>query len=131
MPANPNLSLFPNDASPNHPSTGHRRRRQTDRNTPVIGVYEPVYVPYAVPNDAAYADDSDNSDDDTPDPIAGYVQGNGPRRPDASARRAPGRDLVSSANADPADGDQQVADTPPKSKIKLNRNKKKKRDKQL
>ncbi len=47
MPANPNLSLFPNGNSRNHPSTGHRRRK-TDRNTSVVGVYEPVYVPYAV-----------------------------------------------------------------------------------
>lgn len=121
MPANPNLSLFPNGNSRNHPSTGHRRRK-TDRNTSVVGVYEPVYVPYAVPNDAAYADDSYDSDEDTPDPSAEYVQGNGPRRPDASARRTPGRDVAASANADPADGnpsygvsafgDQQSADRP-------------------
>jgi hypothetical protein len=116
MPAIPNLSLFPNGTSRNHLSPEHRRRRKTDRNTSVIGVYEPVYVPYAVSNDAAYADDSD--DDNTPDPSAEYVQGNGPRRPGASARRAPRRDLVSSANADagdgdPAYGDQQAADTPP------------------
>ncbi len=120
MPANPNLSLFPNGSSPNHLSTGHRRRHKTDRNTSVIGVYEPVYVPYAVPNDAAYADDSDDSDDDdgTPDPSAEYVQGNGPRRPNAAARRGPGRDGASSVNSDPADGnpadgDQQAAYTPP------------------
>jgi hypothetical protein len=106
IPANPNLSLFPNHSSPNHLLPGHRRRHHDDRNTPVVGVYAPAYVPYPVP----YADDSDDDAADS-NSSAEYVQGIGPRRPDASARRAPGRDPMS-ADTDPASGDQQATDTP-------------------
>jgi hypothetical protein len=114
MPGNSNLSLFPNHPSPNHLSSGHHRRHHDDRDTPVVGVYAPAYVPYPVP----YADDSeDDAPDSDSNANAEYVQGIGPRKPDASARRAPHRDAAMSADADPAYGDpaygdQPAADTP-------------------
>jgi len=81
--------LLPSNPSPPR-SLGHRHRSK-DRDHPdfAVGVIEPVYIPYPVP-------DAQEADDDSPD--VDYVHAPGPPNQDAPTTRA--RDRNSAPRAD-------------------------------
>ncbi len=87
LPANPNLSL----------SSGRHHHRKDHTSFPV-GVIEPVYIPYAVP-------DAEEADDDSPD--VDYVHAPGPRGADPRSKRPGSRDSDPKvdASAKPAPGE--------------------------
>jgi len=80
LPANPNPPLI----------FDHHRRHHEDRDSAVVGVVEPVYIPYAVPY--APEDDDDSADVD-------YVHAPGQRNQDPSAKRDGDRDSAEQADA--------------------------------
>ena len=87
LPGNPNAS------------SGHHHRRK-DKDLFPVGVIEPVYVPYAVP-DAEQAEndspDPDSLDLDSPD--LGYAHGAGPLNADSLGKRAGNRHSMANGDA--------------------------------
>ncbi len=84
LPATPNPSPF----------SGHRhRRKKDDKDKDLVGIIEPVYIPYGVPS----ADEAE-ADDDPPPDIA-YAPGAGPLSADFLSKRAVSHDSI--ANNDP------------------------------
>ena len=82
LPATPNPSLFS--------SHRHRRKKDKDKDKNLVGVIEPVYVPYGVP-------DADEADDDPPPDIA-YAPGAGPLSADFLGKRAVSHDSIANNN---------------------------------
>jgi hypothetical protein len=93
LPTNPNTTPI----SEHHP---RRKDRDKDRS-PVVGVMEPVYVPYAL------ADGVEN-DDDSPD--ADPAASAGPRGPGPSARNVRSRDFAGKTVTGPRPDADEVAD---------------------
>jgi hypothetical protein len=87
--------------NPNPTLSSGRHRRHKDHADSLVGVAEPVYVPYAVP----YAPESD---DDSPDADTDYVHAPSPRNQDAATKRSGDGD-----SALPADASEPVDAQPP------------------
>jgi len=89
-------------ANPNPPLSSGRHHHRKDRADFLVGVSEPVYIPYAVP----YAQEAD--DDSPDDVVVDYIHAPGPPTRDAAAKRAGDRDF-----APQADASEPVAAQPP------------------
>jgi hypothetical protein len=84
-------------ANPNGPLSSGRHHRHKDHGDSLIGVAEPVYIPYAP-----------ESDDDSPDTDADYVHAPGPPNHDAATQRSDEGDSTLQADAS-----EPVDDQPP------------------
>jgi hypothetical protein len=86
--------FWPANLNPPLSSGRHRQRHGKDHADFLVGVSEPVYIPYALP-DAQETDQE--ADDDSPD--VDYVHSPGPPRRNAAAKRAGDRDSAPQADA--------------------------------
>jgi hypothetical protein len=78
------------------PHSEHRHRRR-DKDKDLVGVIEPVYVPYGVPEGVP---DAGEADYDSPD--LDYARGAGPLNPESLGRRVGSHDSTLNAYADDA-----------------------------
>ena len=104
LPTNPTLSSE---------HLHHHRKAKADDHADLVGVLEPVYVPYAVPD---VQEDVQEADDDSAD-VVDYVHAPGARSADPSTKRASYRDSAlqadASANLSPDEPAEPVAAQPP------------------
>jgi hypothetical protein len=93
LPTNPNPTL----SSEHH---HHHRKAKADDHADLVGVLEPVYIPYVVPD---VQEDVQEADDDSAD-VVDYVhapgaRNSGARNADPSTKRAGNRDSALQADA--------------------------------
>jgi hypothetical protein len=75
------------------PHSEHHRRRDKDKDKDPVGVIDPVYVPYGVP-------DAEEANNDSPDPD--YAHGAGPLKPESLGRHVGSPSSALDAYADDA-----------------------------